>query len=83
MKVEFPVAPPPGFVVLYDGQRYVAGGERRHTKADGSVATMAIWFSECPVCGEHFEAATTKLFQPNRRCKDHARPGRRVNSRSR
>ena len=55
---------------VHDGQRYELVRTEPYTRTDGSDTTLAVWRSECPVCGEPFEARTPKRarnFEPKRR----------------
>ena len=65
----------------YDGQRYVKVGEFNRDRADGSVATIIRWQSNCAQCGSSFEITTpakSSKWQPSRRCQKHKRPGVKV-----
>lgn len=72
-----------GTVHFYRDQRYVLFEIRDHARADGSSTQLAVWISRCADCGGVFETITpaqSSRFQPNRRCQQHKRPGRRVRS---
>ena len=54
-------------------------GLRPYTRKDGTETRLIVWKTKCTTCGEPFEFTTTsrfKIFQPNRRCEKHHRPGR-------
>lgn len=68
-------------VRTFHSQRYALVGTFPRARKDGSTATINVWQSDCAECGEPFQfstPATSSKFQPNRRCKLHAKPGRRV-----
>lgn len=59
-------------------QRYQRIGERPYQCADGRMTTLIEWRSNCAKCGAEFTCATSKasaIFEPNRRCQLHHRPG--------
>jgi rRNA maturation protein Nop10 len=69
---------------LYNGQPYELIRIEPYTRLHGSDATLLVWRSKCPTCGEAFEVRTpsrARRFEPNRRCQKHKRPGVRVNRR--
>lgn len=65
-------------VETYKGQTYVAVGTVPHYCRDGRETTLSRWMSWCIQCSEPFMFTTPtqrSKFQPNRRCKEHRRPG--------
>ena len=69
----------------YKGQHYWSGTLKPHTRRDGTAMTLLEWKSHCAECGEPFSfwrPARRAKFDPNRRCDEHRRPGRRVAPRS-
>lgn len=66
---------------LHSGQAYWKVGVRDHIRRDGTPTQLALWKSNCAVCGVPFEfwhpALATK-FEPNRRCAAHKQPGQRL-----
>lgn len=67
-----------GTIRMHKGQRYWVGNSFMRKRADGSLAVILVWVSQCPECGEQFEftvPAAAERFSPNRRCKMHKRPG--------
>ena len=53
-------------------------GLRPHTRKDGMETRLIVWKTKCTCCGVSMEFMTPtkfKVFQPNRRCKEHRRPG--------
>jgi hypothetical protein len=70
---------------FYDGQRYELVRTEPYTRTDGGKATLSVWRSICPVCGEPFETrrpSRARKFAPNRRCEELKRSGVRVNRRN-
>lgn len=69
----------------YHQQQYVCVGLRQHRRRDGTISVLAEWQSECAQCGDRFSFFIPSLsgkFMPNRRCRQHKRPGVRVSPKS-
>lgn len=75
---------PPGFAVIYDGQRYEFSGARSYQRKDNIPATLLDWNTQCPDCGKPFSITTPLVFkEPTRRCSGCRRPGAAVRTRMR
>lgn len=75
------VIPPIGFERTYKGQVYRVIDTFERDRANGTVATIIVWVSECVECADSFTFSTparSNKFAPNRRCQVHKRPGCRV-----
>lgn len=75
-----------GHEEVYDGQVYRLVELRPYTRRNGTETTLAVWRSCCAKCGDEFELITpteASKFSPNRRCKEHRRPGAKVRKRTR
>lgn len=60
---------PDGIIVRHDGQDYRLVGSRMHVRKDGTPTWLLLWESDCPACGDEFEAMTTRMFHyPKRFC---------------
>ena len=70
-----------GMVFKRGAQRYECLAIRPHQRIDGRMTKLAVWITNCPECGEVFEAVcTTSITRgpENRRCPLHRAPGKRV-----
>ena len=68
-------------VRTYRGQTYALIRSRPYIRRDGSTTELFIWRGHCAECGTAFGFSTPALsskFEPNRRCREHRRPGVRV-----
>ncbi len=73
--------PEVGETLSYKGQLYTAVSSYERDRKDGSTALILTWASACATCGAPFTMTTpasSKKFEPNRRCQKHKRPGHRV-----
>lgn len=76
--IDFDQIPPAGTVVMYRGQRYEAVGFEPYIRRDGIETTLIRWATHCARCADPMVVTTTRRNQPNRRCRECARPGRRA-----
>ena len=70
-----------GSFKYYGGQQYECVGEQPYTRRDGSQTYLAVWETRCATCNCTFRfkySTNSEKFEPNRRCKDHKRPGAKV-----
>ena len=70
-----------GMQKIFDGQVYKLARTEPYTRRDGSQTMLTVWRSHCADCGEVFELRTptaSSRFEPNRRCRNHKRPGVKV-----
>lgn len=62
-------------------QVYKCIGLEPYERIDGSRTMLSLWRSACAECGRPFVTslpAKARRFEPNRRCREHRRPGVRV-----
>lgn len=65
--------------LITGGQRYVCVGWRPHIRVDGEPAILILWATRCAECGASTQfTASVDRGPENRRCRQHAAPGRKV-----
>jgi hypothetical protein len=68
-----------GSVLMVDHQPYKLVAIESYQRADGSPSSVLTWSVPCPECGDLFEVKSGLVCKaPNRRCKLHRSPGRKV-----
>jgi hypothetical protein len=68
-------------VEVYRGQQYRLVAVEPYVRRDGIARQLEVWESDCAKCGAVFTYKTTAFGHtnsPNRRCKEHRRPGSKV-----
>ena len=81
--IDFDAVPFVGTVVMLKGQRYELVRLEPYIRKDGTLSTLLIWSSRCPVCDDPFEVKSALKGEPNRRCPEHRSPGTKVSAVSR
>ena len=70
-----------GDTMIYRGQAYTCESIEPYYNRKGRLVELNSWRSQCPDSGTVFNvliSARMKEFKPNRRCREHRAPGKRV-----
>lgn len=75
--LSFGKVPAIGTEVLLEGQPYNLVDVEPYTRLDGVRSKVLIWEAPCSVCGDLFRVSIPVggSSGPNRRCKEHRKPG--------